>query len=242
MERLLLDVSRSRGDQPGFHLWWLGGGCVLLQSQRRHVLIDPCSGALPQLFEPMRFDFIDLVCLTRAPGSSASAAETRALLLANPEAQVCVPAAHRTSWQHVLGAPGEWLLGLEHERVISVRDVQAIGLSTAAGEVGASPAREGPPLAVVLWLGAWTVSYCVGLPDSARFWHAMAAWRIDLGVSALDAAIEGAGQRIPPMVAAAGVARHVLLGGELARRPVAEVFRAQGLKVDLPYAGDRVEA
>jgi hypothetical protein len=40
-DALLADIARTRGEERGFRLWWLGQSGFLLQWRGRHLLLDP---------------------------------------------------------------------------------------------------------------------------------------------------------------------------------------------------------
>ena len=79
-EAFLADVARSRGEQSGFRLWWLGQSGFLVQWNGRHLLLDPyLSESLTRKYAatdkphvrmtrrvvaPERLDFVDRLAST----------------------------------------------------------------------------------------------------------------------------------------------------------------------------------
>jgi len=126
-DAFLADV-RSQRDQPGVRLWWLGQSGFLVQSDGRHLLIDPyLSDSLTKKYaqtdkphirmtervvDPTRLDFIDVVSSSHNHTDHLDAETLSPLRTANPGLTFVIPEANRAFVSERLKTPPEWPVGL----------------------------------------------------------------------------------------------------------------------------------
>ena len=104
-DAFIADVWSAAGDREHLHLWWLGQSGFLVQSQGRHLLIDPylsdsltakyASSKMPhvriseRVVDPVKLNFVDLVTSSHSHTDHLDAETLRAingLRLLAPEA------------------------------------------------------------------------------------------------------------------------------------------------------------
>lgn len=110
-QTFLDDVAAARNQPRALHIWWLGQSGFLLQWQGRHLLFDPYlsdsltkkydGSATPHLrmtervIAPQRLDFVDVVTSTHNHTDHLDAETLAALMQANPDLQILLPAANQ---------------------------------------------------------------------------------------------------------------------------------------------------
>lgn len=126
-DAFLADV-RSRREQPGVRLWWLGQSGFLVQSGGRHLLIDPyLSDSLTKKYaqtdkphvriterviDPLRLDFIDVASSSHNHTDHLDAETLSPLRTTNPGLTFVIPEANRAFVAERLKSPPDWPVGL----------------------------------------------------------------------------------------------------------------------------------
>lgn len=170
--RLLYNITRKSRRSTGFSLWWLGHRCVLYQTQKRHVLIDPQFDDPPVL--PLEeCNFIDAICLTGASLDAQSPQLLKQLLETNPEAQLVAPTNILVDATDIGIAP-EWILRPQDQMPLTVRGLQIIAQQLSTG------------WSYVLWLGPWTVAHAPAPSNDVKELGALSRWGIDAAVLGID--------------------------------------------------------
>ncbi len=133
-DSLLADIRAARGTPAELHLWWLGQSGFLVQSDWRHLLVDPylsdsltakyAATAKPhvrmteRVIAPERLDFINVVASTHNHTDHFDPDTLGPLLAVNPELAIVVPAANR--------AIAAERLGIAPDRLLTIDDGQTL--------------------------------------------------------------------------------------------------------------------
>jgi L-ascorbate metabolism protein UlaG (beta-lactamase superfamily) len=128
-DALLADIARTRGEERGFRLWWLGQSGFLLQWQGRHLLLDPyLSDSLTakyaatdkphvrmtrRVVDPARLDFVDLVTSSHNHTDHLDGFTLGPLRQGNPGLSLVIPEANRAFVAQRLGTDPAWPVGLD---------------------------------------------------------------------------------------------------------------------------------
>jgi L-ascorbate metabolism protein UlaG (beta-lactamase superfamily) len=145
-EAFLADVT-ARAASNSLHLWWLGQSGFLLQSQGRHLLLDPyLSDSLTQKYagtarphermtgrvvDPARLDFVDVVTSTHMHTDHLDAATLLPLRAASPGLALVIPEANRTDVAERLLCAAGWPLGCDDGVTVEVAGWQFTGVPAA---------------------------------------------------------------------------------------------------------------
>jgi L-ascorbate metabolism protein UlaG (beta-lactamase superfamily) len=143
----LADVARSRGEEPGFRLWWLGQSGFLLQWQGRHLLLDPyLSESLTRKYAatdkphvrmtrrvvaPERLDFVDIVTSSHNHTDHLDGDTLGPLRVANQSLALVIPEANRAFVADRLGCDPAWPLGLDDGQELEVRGFRIAAVPAA---------------------------------------------------------------------------------------------------------------
>ena len=128
-EAFLVDVRDAASLQDDLHIWWLGQSGFLVQWRGSHLLFDPyLSDSLSrkyaatdkpharmteQVIAPDALDFIDLTTSSHNHTDHLDGETLTALMQANPEMQLLVPAANRAFAAERLGVDPDQLEAID---------------------------------------------------------------------------------------------------------------------------------
>jgi L-ascorbate metabolism protein UlaG (beta-lactamase superfamily) len=166
-EAFLADVRAANRDDGHFRLWWLGQSGFLVQSKRRHLLLDPyLSDSLTKKYastdkphirmtarivDPARLDFIDVVTSSHNHTDHLDGETLVPLLRANPQLAMIAPAANRAFIANRLSVDASFPIGLSDGESAMVDPFRFTAVPAAHEEV--SPEFLG----YVVEFGPWRI-------------------------------------------------------------------------------------
>jgi L-ascorbate metabolism protein UlaG (beta-lactamase superfamily) len=172
-EAFLADVARSRGEQSGFRLWWLGQSGFLVQWNGRHLLLDPyLSESLTRKYAatdkphvrmtrrvvaPERLDFVDVVTSSHNHTDHLDGDTLRPLRAANPGLELVVPEANRAFVAERLGCDPAWPRGLDEGREIEAAGFRIAAVPAAHEAIDRDASGRCHHLGYVVRFGAWSL-------------------------------------------------------------------------------------
>jgi len=197
-EAFLADVVEAGALSSEFHLWWLGQSGFLLQWQGKHLLFDPyLSDSLTRKYaatdkphvrmtervvDPGRLDFINVVTSSHNHTDHLDAETLVPLLRKNPELELVVPEANRTTVADRLGVLTELPRGLDAGQSTTVGPFRLNAMPAAHERLDRDEYGRHHFLGYVVQFGPWTVYHSgdtvryVGMED----W--LQRWPIDLAI------------------------------------------------------------
>ena len=168
-EEFLADVKDAPADRRHFNLWWLGQSGFLIQSNKRHALIDPyLSDSLTKKYEktdkphvrmtervvaPGRLDFIDVVTSSHNHTDHFDPATLNPLRAKNPRMQIIVPEANRAVSAERLGVDPDSLIGLDSGHTKPVGGFRFQGVPAAHNELDTNEWDENLYLGYIIEMG-----------------------------------------------------------------------------------------
>ena len=172
-EAFLADVARSRGEQSGFRLWWLGQSGFLLQWNGRHLLLDPyLSESLTRKYAatdkphvrmtrrvvaPERLDFVDVATSSHNHTDHLDGETLRPLRAANPGLELVIPEANRAFVAERLGCDPAWPRGLDEGREIEAAGFRIAGVPAAHEAIDRDASGRCHHLGYVVRFGTWSL-------------------------------------------------------------------------------------
>lgn len=197
-DALLADIADARQDQDALHLWWLGQSGFLVHWQDRLVLFDPyLSDSLTEKYartdkphvrmselvvDPQQLDFIDVITSSHNHTDHLDGPTLTALLAANPQVELVVPAANRLFAADRLAVDSERLTEIDAGSSIAVAGVTIHAVPAAHETVEQDEMGRCRFLGYVLQIGPWTI-YHSG--DTVRYdgmSERLTGWNIDVAI------------------------------------------------------------
>ncbi|WP_247234100.1 MBL fold metallo-hydrolase [Telluribacter sp. SYSU D00476] len=170
---LLADIERTRSEETGFRVWWLGQSGFLLQWRGRHLLFDPyLSDSLTRKYattdnphvrmseravDPARLDFLDVVTSSHNHTDHLDAETLQPILAHNTEIQLVIPEANRSFVAERLGCDEALPVGMNDTQVKEVGGFRFYGLPAAHNELERDPAGQCRYMGYVVEFGPYKV-------------------------------------------------------------------------------------
>ncbi|MEZ4703278.1 MAG: MBL fold metallo-hydrolase [Rhodothermales bacterium] len=170
---LLADIERSRDEDAGFRLWWLGQSGFLVQHRGRHLLLDPyLSDSLTikyattdkphvrmteRVIDPGRLDMVDVATSSHNHTDHLDAETLRPLRAANPGLELVIPEANRAFVAGRLGCDPAWPRGLTAGETVSVAGFTFHGVPAAHNALDVDEAGRHLYMGFVVSFGPYTI-------------------------------------------------------------------------------------
>lgn len=170
---LLADIARSRAEETGFRLWWLGQSGFLVQYRGRHLLFDPyLSDSLSvkyaatdkphvrmteRVVEPGRLAMVDVATSTHNHTDHLDAETLLPLREANPNLRFVIPEANRAFVAERLGGDPAWPVGLTAGASVEVAGFTFHGVPAAHNDLDTDEAGRHRYMGYVVSVGPYTV-------------------------------------------------------------------------------------
>jgi L-ascorbate metabolism protein UlaG (beta-lactamase superfamily) len=186
-QEFVADVARTRGEQRGFRLWWLGQSGFLLQWRGRHLLLDPyLSDSLTRKYAatdkphvrmtrrvvaPERLDFVDVVTSSHNHTDHLDGETLGPLRHANRGLSLVIPEANRAFVADRLGCDPAWPLGLDDGQELEVGGFRIAAVPAAHETVERDPSGRCLCLGYVVRFGPHALYHpgdCVPYPGQVE--------------------------------------------------------------------------
>jgi L-ascorbate metabolism protein UlaG (beta-lactamase superfamily) len=168
-DAFLADVKDAPADRRHFNLWWLGQSGFLIQSQKRHALIDPyLSDSLTKKYEktdkphvrmtervvaPGRLDFIDVVTSSHNHTDHFDPDTLNPLRAKNPRLQIIVPEANLAVSAERLSVDPDIFIGLDSRHTKPVGGFRFLGVPAAHNDLATNECDENLYLGSIIEMG-----------------------------------------------------------------------------------------
>ena len=172
-EAFLVDVRDAASLQDDLHIWWLGQSGFLAQWRGSHLLFDPyLSDSLSrkyaatdkpharmteQVIAPDALDFIDLTTSSHNHTDHLDGETLTALMQANPEMQLLVPAANRAFAAERLGVDPDQLEAIDAGQSIVLGPFEIHAVPAAHEDLSKDDRGRHQFVGYVAKLGPWTI-------------------------------------------------------------------------------------
>jgi len=196
---LIEDINATYdGNDPNFHLWWLGQSGFLLQYRGRHVLFDPyLSDSLTRKYadtdkphvrmterviEPQYLNCIDIVTSSHNHTDHLDAETLMPLFQVNPNIAFLCPEANRDFVAGRVQCTPDWPIGLSDGESVNILDFGFDGIPAAHNELERDAAGHPRFMGYVVEFGSWVVYH-----SGDTLWHdelieALAPFNIDVAI------------------------------------------------------------
>ncbi len=197
-EAAFLEAVRSRREEPGFRLWWLGQSGFLLQWEGRHLLLDPyLSDSLTKkyaatdkphvrmtrrLVAPERLDFVDVATSSHNHTDHLDAETLGPLRAANPGLSLVIPEANRAFVAERLRSDPAWPIGLDASQQAEVAGFRIAAVPAAHEAIERDADGRCRHLGYVVSFGGWSLYHpgdCVPYDGQVE---ALRPFRVDLAL------------------------------------------------------------
>ena len=172
-EFLLQDIALANKSDGEFRLWWLGQSGFLLQSNARHVLLDPYLSdslnrkyvhtATPHIrmtalpIKPEYLSFIDIVASSHIHTDHLDPETLLALLEANPRLRLVIPEAERDAVTTKLSRQWPATLGLDRGQSIEIEGFRINAVASAHESLELDKLGRCRFLGYVIEFGGWAI-------------------------------------------------------------------------------------
>ena len=239
-EAFLADVRNAAGLRDELHIWWLGQSGFLLQWHGSHLLFDPyLSDSLTRKYaatdkpharmterivSPDELDFIDIATSSHNHTDHLDGETLAALMQANPEMQLLVPAANRAFAAERLGVDPNQLEAIDAGQSITLGPVQMHAVPAAHEELARDELGRHQFVGYVAQLGPWTIYHSGDTIPYDGMEAVLRQWEIDVALLPIN------GRRPERRVA-----------GNLWGREAARLAKAIGARTAIPCHYDMFE-
>jgi len=197
-EVFLADVRNAAGLRDELHIWWLGQSGFLLQWHGSHLLFDPyLSDSLTRKYaatdkpharmterivSPDELDFIDIATSSHNHTDHLDGETLAALMQANPEMQLLVPAANRAFAAERLGVDPDQLEAIDAGQSITLGPVQMHAVPAAHEELARDELGRHQFVGYVAQLGPWTIYHSGDTIPYDGMEAVLRQWKIDVAL------------------------------------------------------------
>ena len=239
-EAFLADVRDAASLQDDLHIWWLGQSGFLVQWRGSHLLFDPyLSDSLSRKYAatnkphtrmterviaPDALDFIDLTTSSHNHTDHLDGETLAALMQANPEMQLLVPAANRAFAADRLGVDPDKLEAIDAEQSIALGAFEIHAVPAAHEELARDDLGRHQFVGYVAKLGPWTIYHSGDTIPYDGMEANLRQWKIDVALLPIN------GRRPERRVA-----------GNLWGREAANLAKAIGTRTVIPCHYDMFE-
>ena len=239
-EAFLVDVRDAASLQDDLHIWWLGQSGFLVQWRGSHLLFDPyLSDSLSrkyaatdkpharmteQVIAPDALDFIDLTTSSHNHTDHLDGETLTALMQANPEMQLLVPAANRTFAADRLGVDPDQLEAIDAGQSIALGPFEIHAVPATHEELAKDELGRHQFVGYVAKLGSWVLYHSGDTIPYDGMEEILQQWKIDVALLPIN------GRRPERRVA-----------GNLWGREAANLAKAIGARMVIPCHYDMFE-
>ena len=239
-EAFLADVRDAASSQDDLHIWWLGQSGFLVQWRGSHLLFDPyLSDSLSRKYAatdkphtrmtervivPDALDFIDLTTSSHNHTDHLDGETLTALMQANPEMQLLVPAANRTFAADRLGVDPDQLEAIDAGQSIALGPFEIHAVPAAHEELAKDELGRHQFVGYVAKLGSWVLYHSGDTIPYDGMEEILQQWKIDVALLPIN------GRRPERRVA-----------GNLWGREAANLAKASGARMVIPCHYDMFE-
>ena len=239
-EAFLVDVRDAASLQDDLHIWWLGQSGFLVQWRGSHLLFDPyLSDSLTRKYAatdkphtrmterviaPDALDFIDLTTSSHNHTDHLDGETLTALMQANPEMQLLVPAANRTFAADRLGVDPDQLEAIDAGQSIALGPFEIHAVPAAHEELAKDDLGRHQFVGYVAKLGSWVLYHSGDTIPYDGMEEILQQWKIDVALLPIN------GRRPERRVA-----------GNLWGREAANLAKAIGARMVIPCHYDMFE-
>ena len=232
-EAFLADVRDAASLQDDLHIWWLGQSGFLVQWSGSHLLFDPyLSDSLSRKYAatdkphtrmsglvipPDALDFIDIATSSHNHTDHLDGETLSALIQANPEMELLVPAANRAFAANRLGMDPDQLQAIDAGQSIALGPIELHAVPAAHEELAKDDLGRHQFVGYVAKLGPWTVYHSGDTIPYDGMEEILRQWKIDVALLPIN------GRRPERRVA-----------GNLWGREAANLAKAIGVRMVLP--------
>jgi len=197
-EAFLADVRDAAGLGDELHIWWLGQSGFLVQWQGSHLLFDPyLSDSLSRKYaatdkphtrmtelvvSPDALDFIDLTTSSHNHTDHLDGETLTALMQANPEMQLLVPAANRRFAAERLGIDAGQLEAIDAGQSITLGPFEIHAVPAAHEELAKDDLGRHQFVGYVAKLGSWVLYHSGDTIPYDGMEEILRQWRIDVAL------------------------------------------------------------
>jgi L-ascorbate metabolism protein UlaG (beta-lactamase superfamily) len=197
-DKLLSDIDAARHLQDSFHLWWLGQSGFLVQWRNQHLLFDPyLSDSLTdkyaktdkphariseRVIDPSSLDFVDVVTSSHNHTDHLDGPTLKALLDANPNLEIVVPAANRDFAADRLGTEARRLTEIDVGSSVTSGHFTFHGVPAAHESVDRDAAGRYKYLGFVVEFGGATIYHSGDTVQYSGMEQGLSKWNIDLAI------------------------------------------------------------
>ena len=239
-EAFLADVRDAASLQDNLHIWWLGQSGFLVQWSGSHLLFDPyLSDSLSRKYaatdkphtrmtglviSPDALDFIDIATSSHNHTDHLDGETLSALIQANPEMELLVPAANRAFAADRLGMDPDQLQAIDAGQSIALGPIELHAVPAAHEELAKDDLGRHQFVGYVAKLGPWTVYHSGDTIPYDGMEKILRQWKIDVALLPIN------GRRPERRVA-----------GNLWGREAANLAKAIGARTVIPCHYDMFE-
>ena len=192
-DAFLADVRNAASAKDELHIWWLGQSGFLAQWHRAHLLFDPyLSDSLTRKYaatdkphtrmtelviEPEQLDFIDVATSSHNHTDHLDGETLLALMQANPEMELLVPAANRSFAAERLEVDLDQLQAIDAGQSIRLGEIELHAVPAAHESLTKDDHGRHYFVGYVAKLGPWTIYHSGdtipydGMEDILRQWE-----------------------------------------------------------------------
>ena len=197
-EAFLADVRDAASSQDDLHIWWLGQSGFLVQWRGSHLLFDPyLSDSLSRKYaatdkphtrmtglviSPDALDFIDLTTSSHNHSDHLDSETLTALMQANPEMELLVPAANRAFAADRLGMDSDQLEAIDAGQSIVLGPIELHAVPAAHEELAKDDLGRHQFVGYVAKLGPWTVYHSGDTIPYDGMEKILRQWKIDVAL------------------------------------------------------------
>lgn len=234
----LADVKAGARDDGRFRLWWLGQSGFLLAWKDSFALLDPyLSDSLTKKYagtdkphvritecvvNPSALDFINVTMTSHGHTDHQDPETLRAVLQANPEMPLVVPAATVGRCCECVGVPSSRFTPIEEGWTIEIGPFAITGVASAHERLEYDEKGACRYLGYVLRFGGWTIYHAGDTVDYPSLAEKLAGFSVDVALLPIN----GRGH---------GVA------GNLNAAEAAQLARRMGARLAIPCHYDMFE-
>jgi L-ascorbate metabolism protein UlaG (beta-lactamase superfamily) len=208
-EAFLADVKAGARHDGRFRLWWLGQSGFLLAWKDSFALLDPyLSDSLTKKYadtdkphvritarvvDPSALDFIDVTTSSHSHTDHQDPETLRALLRANPEMTLVVPAATVGLCSERIGVPMNRLTSIDEGLTIEVGPFVITGVAAAHEKLEYDEKGACEYLGYLLRFGGWTIYHAGDTVDYPGLAEKLRGCGVDVALLPIN----GRGKGVP---------------------------------------------